>query len=216
MTPYFDDGKGRTIYLGDCREIMPGLPKVDVVVTDPPYGCSATTGWGGRYDGFQIAGDLTTDLRDHLIAHVSCPWAVFGSPRIQRPACSAVLIWAKGEHTGMGDLTFPWKPDFEEIYVQGRCWSGARTSSVLRYTARIDSERLHPTEKPTGLLREIIGKAPAGSILDPFMGSGTTLVAAKELGRKAVGIEIVEKYCEVAARRLEQEIFDFASGEQTS
>ena len=207
-TPYYDDGKGIHIFLGDCREILQHLPKVDLVLTDPPYGCAATTGWGGTYDKFEIAGDKDTTLRDWVIQTFPCPWIIFGSPRIVRPLCKAVLIWKKGDHTGMGDLSFPWKPDFEEIYINGIGFNGPRTSSVLSFNARTDSGRYHPTEKPIELIAALMMKGPAGLILDPFMGSGTTLRAAKDLGRKCIGIEIEERYCEIAARRLQQEVLN--------
>lgn len=208
MMPYYSS-KDITIYHGDCREILPSLA-FDVVVTDPPYGCAATTNWGGTYDGFQIANDTTPDVRDWLVKAWTGPALLFGSPRVARPPCKAVLIWWKGEHTGMGDLAFPWKPDFEEVYIIGDGWrSATRGSSVLRHNARTDSGRLHPTEKPVGLMMALIRCAPAGSVLDPFMGSGTTLVAAKELGRRAIGIEIEERYCEIAAKRLDQEVLPF-------
>ena len=132
-------------------------------ITDPPYGCSATTGRGGAYNGFNIHGDENTELRDWLIAQLCCPWILFGSPRIIRPKCDSVLIWAKGEHTGMGDLSFPWKPDFEEIYISGKAFTGRRTSSILRFNARTDSGRLHPTEKPLSLMLELIGKCTANN-----------------------------------------------------
>jgi DNA modification methylase len=192
-----------TLYLGDCREIFPTLQKVDAVVTDPPYGCKATTGRGGKYDSFSIVGDSDTGLRDWLIASVSCPWVIFGSPRIQRPACKAVLIWSKGEHTGMGDLSFPWKPDFEEIYINGGGFRGSRTSSVMSVNARIDSAREHPIEKPALLMSMLVKKCPSGAILDPFMGSGTTGVACMNLGRKFIGIEIEPKYFDIACERIE-------------
>jgi site-specific DNA-methyltransferase (adenine-specific) len=108
----------------------------------------------------------------------------------------------------MGDLSFPWKPDFEEIYVNGNGFIGHRGSSVLCFNSRIDSGRHHPTEKPLELMTELISKT-IGTILDPFMGSGTTLRATKDLNRKAIGIEIEEKYCEIAAKRMEQEVFKF-------
>jgi len=203
--PYYQD-EAVTIYHGDCREIVPELGKFDLVLTDPPYGCSATTGWGGKYDSFEIRGDKDTGLRDWLISALSCPWIIFGSPRIKRPDCKAVLIWSKGDHTGMGDLSFPWKPDFEEIYINGKCFFGRRTSSVLRFNARIDSGRAHPTEKPVELMSELIKKCSADIILDPFAGSGTTGRAAKDLGLKAVLIEIEERYCEIAAGRMRQEV----------
>jgi len=191
-----------TLYHGDCREVLPTLERVDVVVTDPPYGRSATTGRGGGYDGFTIAGDTDTVLRDWLLTAYDGPSALFGSPRIHRPPCKAVLIWSKGEHTGMGDLRVPWKPDYEEIYINGLGWSGPRTSSVLRFNARIDSGRAHPTEKPVALMEELVRKAPPGTILDPFMGSGTTGVACANLGRAFIGIELERQYFDIGCERI--------------
>ncbi len=209
MAPYYQDD-AVTIFLGDCREIVPTLGRFDLLLTDPPYGCSATTGRGGMYDGFSIAGDENTELRDWAISVAGPMWIMFGSARVVRPRCDAVLIWAKGAHTGMGDLSFPWKPDFEEIYVTGKRYRGPRTTAVLRYNARIDSERLHPTEKPVALMQELVLKCPVDAvILDPFAGSGTTGRAAKDLGRKCVLIEREERYCEIAARRMGQCVLNF-------
>jgi len=191
-----------TLYHGDCREVLPTLERVDAVVTDPPYGCSATTGRGGRFDSFTIAGDTDTVLRDWLLTAYDGPSALFGSQRVPRPPCKAVLIWSKGEHTGMGDLSFPWKPDYEEIYINGLGWSGPRTSSVLRVNARIDSGRAHPTEKPVALMEQLIGKAPGTTVLDPFMGSGTTGVACANLGRAFIGIELERQYFDIACERI--------------
>lgn len=207
MKPYYERD-GITICHGDCREILP-LVKADVLVSDPPYGCSATTGRGGKYDKFEVAGDADSTLRDIVLAAWRGPAIVFGSPRVARPVHKALLIWAKGEHTGMGDLDFPWKPDFEEVYVIGEGFAGHRGSSVLRYNARTDSGRLHPTEKPQDLMEALVAKCPPGTILDPFAGSGTTLLAARACGRRAIGIEIEERYCEIAAKRLAQGVLDF-------
>jgi hypothetical protein len=108
----------------------------------------------------------------------------------------------------MGDLSLPWKPSHQEIYVLGAGFSGKRTSDVLRYPpvqSMSQNGRTHPHEKPVALIRELLGKCPAGTILDPFMGSGTTLVAAQSLGRKSIGVELEEKYCEIAVQRLQQQ-----------
>ena len=196
-------GNARLI-LGDCREVLPTLGPVSAVVSDPPYGCAATTGWGGKYDGFSLIGDQNTEVRDWLVSQLSVPWILFGSPRVQRPPCKAVLIWEKGEHTGMGDLSFPWKPDFEEIYISGAGFSGRRTSSVLKFNARTDSRRDHPTEKPVTLMQELANKCPPGTILDPFMGCGTTGVACMNLGREFIGVEIDRQYFETACERISQ------------
>jgi len=195
-----------TLYLGDCMEILPTLPKADAVVTDPPYGCKATSGWGGRYNKFTITGDSTTTARDSIIEALNgVPMIMFGSQRIVRPKVEhTLLIWSKGEHTGMGDLRFPWKPDFEEIYVIGKGFKGARTTSVLRYMADTSSNRNHPTEKPVELIEELVKKCIGATILDPFMGSGTTGVACVNLGRKFIGIEIEERYFDIACKRIDQ------------
>jgi site-specific DNA-methyltransferase (adenine-specific) len=216
MKPYYEQS-GVTIYHGDCREVVRDIGldwAFGVVISDPPYGREVNSGWDGRHGDLRVAGDCDTDSRDYAIAVAvdrNVPAAIFGSPQIQRPSNPrAILIWDKGEHVGMGDLSFPWKPNWEEIYIFGQGWHGDRSGSVLRHLAiagcvGVRTWRHHPVEKPESLMRDLIYKAPAGMVLDPFMGSGTTLVAAKRLGRQAVGIEIEERYCEVAAKRLQQE-----------
>lgn len=114
----------------------------------------------------------------------------------------------------MGDLALPWKQNWEHIYVGGPGFVGRRGSGVLRFNALAPwaGEYTHPHEKPVDLLIDLIGKCPPEwTILDPFMGSGTTLRAAKDLGRKAIGIEIEERYCEIAAKRLAQEVLDLGA-----
>jgi site-specific DNA-methyltransferase (adenine-specific) len=109
----------------------------------------------------------------------------------------------------MGDLSIPWKPNWEEVYVIGIGFSGKRTTGVLSGHTVVtwaSKGRQHPNQKPVSLMRELINKCPTGTIVDPFMGSGTTLRAAKDLGRKAIGIELEERYCEIAANRLRQEV----------
>jgi DNA modification methylase len=212
VKPYYQDG-AVTIYHGDCREILPGL-EFDVMVTDPPYGISHSSQGGpdgpASWGSDMICGDEDVSARDwaiEIMAGKSC--AVFGTWKSPRPiGTRGVLIWDKGT-TGMGDLSFPWKLSFEEIYIIGNGWTGKRDEGVIKGMAAPYSEaagRVHPHEKSVALLKHLIGKAPAGVIVDPFMGSGTTLRAAKDLGRKAIGIEIEERYCEIAARRMRQEV----------
>jgi DNA modification methylase len=202
VTPYFDDGSC-VIYHGDARDVLPGL-QADVLVTDPPYGVSYSSGWDNKFRDVRIAGDETTEARDGVLRQWGeRPALVFGTWKQPRPASTrAVLIWDKGT-VGMGDLSIPWFPCTEEVYVLGAGWAGTRTTAVLRHWVR---NTLHPTEKPLELMLALIVKCPPGIILDPFMGSGTTLRAAKDLGRKAIGIEIEERYCEIAARRLSQQV----------
>jgi DNA modification methylase len=217
VQPYYEQD-GITIYHGDCREVLPGLPPVDLVLTDPPYGYSHESGWSSLlygnvatdWDGSRVTGDDSSDARDHVLSWASgLPCLVFGSWKITPPAGThTVLVWDKGEASGMGDLSVPWKPSWESIYVIGKGFAGHRGGGVLRayVPPRISMGRLHPTEKPVSLIRELLSKCPPGLILDPFMGSGTTLRAAKDLGRRAIGIEIEERYCEIAAKRLMQSV----------
>jgi len=212
--PYYQDAYV-TIYHGDCREILPHLEPVDFLLTDPPYGRRMNFGRKEK----KIVGDVDTSIRDEVLKLLyGISGFVFGSPFCARPSYfRAVLIWDKSELTGMGDLNFPWKITHEEIYVLGNGFiSDKRKGSVLRFPLRPtwsnheDSiSGLHPAEKPLSLIRYLLGKSNAQIILDPFMGSGTTLRAAKDLGRRAIGIEIEEKYCEIAAKRMRQEVLNF-------
>jgi DNA modification methylase len=209
MQPYYEQD-GITIYHGDCRQVLQAEPS-HVVISDPPYGISFDPR-DGRFLGDKVANDHSTEARDWLVSAygVSHPMALTGSPDAPRPdGYRIVLVWDKGDHVGMGDLSLPWKKTWEEIYIFGKGWKGRRTGAVLRHLAIAGcvgtrTWRHHPTEKPESLFLELIRKAPRGVIVDPFMGSGTTLVAAKRLGRSAVGIELEEKYCEIAAKRLAQ------------
>jgi site-specific DNA-methyltransferase (adenine-specific) len=211
LKPYYEHG-GITIYHGDCREILPGL-LYDVIVCDPPYGRAVELSRRGNQT---IVGDHDTEVRDFICGEMRRQ-IMFGSPFVPRPACDAVLIWDKSELTGMGDLEFPWKMTHEEIYVSGDGFkSNRRRGSVLRHplrpawTKHPDAvSNLHPTEKPLKLMVELLECCPWQVVADPTCGSGTTLVAAKRLGKAAIGIEIEEKYCEIAAKRLSQEVFKF-------
>ena len=212
--PYYSED-GITIYCGDCREILPEI-EADVLVTDPPYGISFVSNmrgarretWRSAGRPVSIAGDEDTSLRDEVLALWSGPALVFGTWKAPRPIQTRhVLTWIKGDHLGMGDLSVPWRPNTEEVYVIGSGFVGHRGSSALDYPAPVSwasRGRVHPHQKPVPLLAALLAKCPPGAILDPFMGSGTTLVAAKLLGRRAIGIEIEERYCEIAVQRLAQ------------
>lgn len=214
--PYYCHG-GVTIYHGNCLEILPELEagSVGVLVTDPPYGMDYRSGFGGRHGLCRITGDATVAMRDAALTFWGDrPAVVFGTWKVARPPCvRALLTWDKGLHVGAGDLSIPWKPNTEEVYILGEGFNGHRGSSILRFDSPHSPGRgrVHPAEKPVELLLALIGKCPAGAILDPFLGSGTTCVAAKLLGRKSIGVEISEKYCEIAANRCEQEVFDFGA-----
>lgn len=191
-----------TLYLGDCREILPLLPKVDAVVTDPPYGIGYSSGWANEFRGVAIANDETTAARDMVLAWHDGPALVFGSWKAPRPpSTKIVLTWDKGT-VGMGDLSLPWFPCTEEIYVLGSGFVGTRTSAIMRHVWR---NEYHPTEKPLPLIEELLFKIDdSATILDPFMGSGTTGVACAKLGRKFIGIELEPKYFDIACKRIDE------------
>jgi DNA modification methylase len=215
--PYYEQD-GITIYHGDCRDVLPTLElgSVDLVLTDPPYGISYATnfavrGIGASWLNTEIANDADTTVRDAMLQLLpGIPALVFGTWKVQRPRNTrAVLVWDKGPASGMGDLSFPWKGSWEEIYVIGGGFSGHRDEGVIKGFTELTWEsqgRSHPNQKPVKLLRYLLSKHPGQTILDPFMGSGTTLRAAKDLGRRAIGIEIEERYCEIAAKRLQQAV----------
>ena len=205
---------GQRLILGDCRDVMPTLGRFDVVVTDPPYGISYQSGhatdalWTG---GRVIANDTDTRARDEFLLQWAStqgtPCLVFGSRRAPLPAgCRMVLVWDKGPALGMGALDLPWKPSSEEIYVIGKGFVGARDESNVLYCPPVQSMakngRRHPNEKPVRLIERLLQKCPAGDVLDPFMGSGTTLVACQRLGRMGTGIEIDPDYFQTACERV--------------
>lgn len=190
MTPYYQDDSC-TIYHGDCREILPTLEKVDLVLTDPPYPTYLAK-------EFKYHPAILEPLRDLAVSQIIfwTPGAVFPLPF---DGCHA---WDKkvGTHT-----------QFELVYCRGinkghKIYRHYVINSTVAAKMTGDIYNEHPSQKPIKLISELMGETDAQTILDPFMGSGTTLVAAKNLGRKAIGIEIEEKYCEIAVKRLRQEV----------
>ena len=198
MNAYYQDD-ACTIYHGDCREVLPQLDRVDLVLTDPPYGLDEkwtggtwfTRGvyqnkvkWDKKIDGDSILELLAKG--ENLI--------LWGGNNYPMPVSRCWLIWQKTN-------AVPTMGDFE------MCWTNFDKPHQAFFSPCNDWVRVHPTEKPLLLIKWCLGFAPnAHTILDPFMGSGTTLRAAKDLGRKAIGIEIEEKYCEIAVKRLAQEV----------
>jgi site-specific DNA-methyltransferase (adenine-specific) len=210
MKPYYEDD-AVTLYHGDCREVTAWL-EADVLVTDPPYGIAYNSGSRREKLAASIVGDEDTSLRDWALETWGRSALVFGTWRVPRPAGTHTrLIWDTKGALGMGNLSVPWKPSDQEVYVIGYDFHGRRDSNVLRHApvqSMARNGRQHPHEKPLSLMTELIAKT-RGVIADPFAGSGSTLVAAKMLGRRSVGVEIDEAYCEVIARRLAQGALDF-------
>ncbi len=211
--PYYDEG-GITLYHGDVREVLNTAPPPGTLVVDPPYGIDYNSGWPRDGLAASIDGDKDTSLRDAILAWwADGPALVFGTWRIPRPAGTrARLIWDTKGALGMGDLSIPWKPSDQEIYVLGKGFVGTRDSNVLSCApvqSMAKNGRLHPHEKPVALMVRLIDKCPSGQIVDTCAGSGSTLVAAKQLGGAAIGWELCEDYCEKAAQRLAQGALDF-------
>ncbi len=197
-------------------------PRVGVMILDPPYGIKADSGFGRRTAAqrraTRIEGDHSTELRDELLgwaAEHEIPVACFGSPRAPRPVPHRqVLVWSKGSCAGMGDLAFPWRLSHEEITIHGDGWhtrAAPRAESVLRIeTPHAGSvPRWHPHEKPVALLVHLLERAPEGLVLDPCCGSGSTLLAARMLGRDAAGADLSDRHVATARSRLGQCAFSF-------
>ena len=210
MNPYYDHG-GITIYHGDCREILPTLDPVELVLTDPPYGIGYDGGVTQR--GAQNLGTVRGDSEpfdpEFLLGFndLICWGANNYAARL--PATGQFYVWDKvlrnALNVRIAECEFAWHKRGTKPRIFRHLWSGAYRESEAGQRSE------HPTQKPVELMRWCIGQAAkdCATILDPFMGSGTTLRAAKDLGRQAIGIEIEEKYCEIAARRLEQEVLPF-------
>jgi site-specific DNA-methyltransferase (adenine-specific) len=218
VKPYYEHA-GITIYHADCRDVLPLLPPVDLVLTDPPYGIGwsrgAGTGGAKSHDGIQ--GDEDTSARDAVLAWFSnTPGIVFGSFYAPYPASlKQVLIWKKPSDSGVVGSVTGFRRDAEPIFLVGP-WPQrhVRWSSVLVSTGgmgAIAATTGHPHTKPIPLLSSLLRYSEAKSVCDPFMGSGSTLRAAKDLGLSAIGVEIEESYCEIAAKRLGQEVFNFGA-----
>lgn len=215
VTPYYED-ESVTLYHGDCLsdEIAPHWLAADVLVTDPPYGMAYESNRNRNKKnvklGRPVMADDSTEVRDAALAlWGDRPALVFGKWTVARPAATrARLIWDKRVQ-GTGDVTLPWGPAEEEIYVLGSGFTGKREGNVISVQMLMSADRNrpdHPTPKPLGLMSRLIEKCPPGVVADPFAGSGATLVAARDMGRRAVGVEVEERYCELIAKRLAQGI----------
>jgi site-specific DNA-methyltransferase (adenine-specific) len=208
MNPYYYERDGITLYHGDCRDILPHLPKVDLVLTDPPYGIAHPTNYKAR------GRSVMAECRDYVPVYeddkpfdpsiwLEWPCLLFGANYFahQLPPVSGWVIWDKMRPEDLDQSTaeIAWSNFVRGVRVFRHLWHGCMRAS---------HEALqHPTQKPEALMRWIMRLrwTPEGTVLDPYMGSGTTLVAAKQTGRKAIGIEIEERYCAIAAARLEAE-----------
>ena len=225
MKPYYSH-KGIVIYHGDCRDIVPQLDqKIDCIITDPPYGinyqsrklsnketrCSKT-----KYEQIKTTGD-NKKFDPNFLLDFKVPTILFGANYYSSklPDLASWIVWDKrkdpkfyGKNT-FADCELIWCSDNKPARMYQQIWNG-----IIREgeeSGKKDTGRKHPMQKPVRLMQYCVNRISKRDqlILDPFMGSGTTLLAAKRLQRKAIGIEIEESYCEIAAKRLSQEVFEF-------
>lgn len=220
-TPYYDHA-GIVIYNCDCWDILPSL-KADAVVTDPPYGIAHPCDFKARGRGVTCGTRPDTGrpvwanptARDYPDVYgddvgfeprrwANWPCVLWGANHYadKLPSSGGWLVWDKMRPDDLDQSTceLAWSNYIKGVRRFAYLWNGMM---------RAGHENLvHPTQKPVALMRWVLSFrwTPPGTILDPFMGSGTTLVAAKQLGRKAIGVEIEERYCEIAAKRLQQEV----------
>lgn len=237
MTPYYSDD-AVTIYHGDCLEMLGGVGLVDLVVTSPPYNLNGDgNASGGTYFANLATGYAThTDDMPHteyvawqrevlaaLWEVVALDGAIFynhkprvGGERVRLPLelipdhipLRQIITWDRG--SGFNRQFTYYVPTYEWVMLLARPAFRTTTRSiddVWRIPFETGGE--HPAPFPLPLATTAIGSTKAATVLDPYMGSGTTLRAAKDLGRKAIGIELDERYCEIAAKRMAQEVLDF-------
>ncbi len=205
MKPYYEHD-GITIYHGDCREVLPALGRFDALISDPPFGLGkALSGgtWGAKYSGGLSWDQEFPKFLPSIIERCAVA-ALWGGNYFGLPPSRCWLVWQK--------------PDaVKTMSPVELAWTNLDSNSrfISHTIAATNAERVdHPTQKPLRVMRWTIDQVgdSAETILDPFMGSGTTLRAAKDLGRKAIGIEIEERYCEIAAKRLAQGILGLTEG----
>ncbi len=223
MNPYYEHA-GVTIYHGDCREVIPNLPVVDHVITDPPY--DEETHKGARsevrktwikisFAPLEISDSVPLMLSAaHEWVISFCALEMFGDyKRAAGKRWIRAGLWRRTNGAPQFSGDRPGQPG-EGIAIMHasagkKTWNGGGKHGYWAFPiADRTTNKLHPTTKPLALMAALVEDftQPGQTILDPYMGSGTTLRAAKDLGRRAIGIEIEEKYCEVAAKRLSQEV----------
>ena len=214
MSPYYSDD-WVTIYHGDCRDVLPlVMAEVVAIVTDPPYGISysgAPINLGARAYS-PILGDGSVALARWVLDQPSGETVVFGAhefPQLLAPSgrwfCWDKRLTAEADRMIGTPFELAWS-NRDGRNVMLRCLHGGLVNANDPGYGR-----LHPTEKPVPMLRQLLGHVRGSVVVDPFAGSGTTLRAAKDLNRRAIGIEIEERYCEIAANRCAQEVMELSA-----
>ena len=192
------------LYLGDCLEILPTLGHVDAVVTDPPYGIGEANGKNKSRDhiapakdyGVSDWDDKTADEAINLAVSLANQSVIFGGNYYDLPPSSGWLVWDKvNGKSDFADCELAWTNLKQAVRLKKFMWNG-----MLRDGKEGRGD--HPTQKPIAVMEWVI-EFTTGDIIDPFMGSGTTGVAAMNLGRKFIGVEIEPKYFDIACERIE-------------
>lgn len=232
MSVLFEDDLTKVIH-GKWQDHLEEIDNADVLITDPPYGMGYISNFPQDGPTAPVRGDQDTRERDDLLERwfsvrlekfdsdgveavgaLNRPALVFGTWRVPRPSWPVrqLLIWHKGDRPGMGDLSLPWGPSHEDIYVMGGIgeghWTGKRGPSVIRARTREGNgkashvEHGHPTPKPILLMQDLVSHTVGDTIIDPFGGSGSTAVAARQLGRRCVVIEMEKNYADSIVTRI--------------
>jgi site-specific DNA-methyltransferase (adenine-specific) len=215
MQPYYDDGHGIVIYHGDCLEILPSLPSVDLVITDPPYNCGKN--YGGHNDSMTVDEYTEWCIQRVAACKSKSPNQFWVAPRYKLDIWLNLL---KGAHLiviergASGPFRQGWSDQFEIALAMGnpkKClpdlWSGIRLKGE-GYFFREETYG-HPGYTPQPIFQRAVEAFLPKSIIDPFCGTGTSLRVAKDVGASAIGIELNEAYAEIAARRMSQEVLPF-------
>ncbi len=228
LQPYYEHA-GITIYHGDCRDVLEeweGLrtQSFDLLLTDPPYGIGVarvhrigavkkvqTKGWRRVPDSpeFPISDWDDEPVHDAIprLRTICRAQIIFGGNYYHLPPSRCWLVWDKDNTGNFADCELAWTNLDQAVRMFTYRWNG-----MLQEPGCPREYRQHPTQKPEPVIRWALMQVPkARTVLDPFMGSGTTLVAAKRLGKQATGIEREERYCEIASQRLQQEALDFGT-----
>ncbi len=204
------------LYNDDCLTLLDHLPAADLYLLDLPYGIALDSHGHGRQDRvYSIANDANGEFGEAVLDAIKGPTIAFASPK--KPWSGEWrqhLVWDKGPAVGGGgDPSTCWKQTWELIQVRGTpSLNGFRDEAVLRYHVTPTDFSFHQCQKPIALLSYLIAKTtkPGGLVIDLTCGSGSTLVAAARTGRKAIGVEVDEKFCRIAKSRLMQKNFAFA------